>query len=139
MGDRHQHGARLLGDRELVEFGLALPAEQHVAAGRQRYMIRRAMKDHLPEEILERSEANDFIAGDLQDRFRESLELFRNELEQLNPDPKNPKGLPPNLAKYLTPSQGRNQAAALTFGIYGTKFARWLDPNKSSGALETRA
>ncbi len=41
-------------DRDLVEFLFAIPREQIVAPGRRRYLMRRALRDIVPPEILER-------------------------------------------------------------------------------------
>jgi asparagine synthase (glutamine-hydrolysing) len=41
-------------DRDLVEFLMAVPPEQLVRPGRRRFLMRRALRDIVPEQVLER-------------------------------------------------------------------------------------
>jgi asparagine synthase (glutamine-hydrolysing) len=50
---RHEYRYPYL-DRDLVEFLFAIPREQLVQPGRRRYLMRRALRGIVPEEILER-------------------------------------------------------------------------------------
>ena len=73
LAAHHQMGFGLpMLDKELVEFALALPPEQHVRNGRRRYLIRRALAQELPAIILDRNERDDFIVPDVTSRFLNS-------------------------------------------------------------------
>jgi len=62
-------------DKRLVEFCLAIPTEQKISNGWDRYIMRRAMSEILPEEIQWRKSK-----GDLSFNFDRS---FMNEKEQI--------------------------------------------------------
>jgi asparagine synthase (glutamine-hydrolysing) len=58
-------------DRDLLEFLLTLPSEQLSRPGRRRYVMRKAMKGIVPEEILERRRKAFLLASQLNN-IRES-------------------------------------------------------------------
>jgi asparagine synthase (glutamine-hydrolysing) len=61
-------------DRRLVEFCLAIPAEQKLSNGRTRYIFRRAMEGVLPQEVQWRSTKADFFPN-----FTRALLEFERE------------------------------------------------------------
>ncbi|MGC2160743.1 MAG: asparagine synthase-related protein [Silvibacterium sp.] len=80
-------------DRDLVDFLLRIPQDQLVRPGRRRYMMRRALKGVVPEEILERRRKAYLERGPvlaLLNAHDEIRGLFSNsalsELGLLNPE-----------------------------------------------------
>ena len=75
-------------DRRLLEFSLAVPAEQKMRDGQTRSLLRRAMDGILPPEIRDR-----MVKSDLQPNFyrgfsgedREKIELVRKNLPDIMP------------------------------------------------------
>lgn len=70
-------------DRDLVEFLLAIPREQLVQPGRRRFLMRRALKTIVPDEILERKRKAFVWRAPLMNllRARERIEeLFTNPM-----------------------------------------------------------
>jgi asparagine synthase (glutamine-hydrolysing) len=65
-------------DRELVDFLFCVPREQLVRPGRRRSLMRRALKDIVPTEILERRRKANLVRGPLL-----SLQNARIQLEKL--------------------------------------------------------
>jgi asparagine synthase (glutamine-hydrolysing) len=74
-------------DRRLVEFCLSLPEDQYERHGRTRWLIRRAMADRLPVEILDNPrrglQAANWFAPMLQHRHRMFDELAQFEQSEL--------------------------------------------------------
>ncbi len=114
-------------DRDLVDFLLRIPREQLVRPGRRRYMMRRALKGMVPEEILERRrkaylDRSPVLA--LQNAANEIRTLFSNsalsELGLLNADA---------LLRHLEPeSAGRlPQGSFLLMRAVG--YELWLQSN----------
>ncbi len=65
-------------DKRLVEFCLALPSEQKVSKGWDRYIMRRALKNIIPREIQWRNDK-----GDLSYNFNNSLLKEDKEIQKL--------------------------------------------------------
>lgn len=60
-GARHGMEMRFpFWDKDLVEFCLGVPAAEKLAGGRSRLIMRRAMADRLPDEVLGRTDKVDF-------------------------------------------------------------------------------
>jgi asparagine synthase (glutamine-hydrolysing) len=65
-------------DRDLVEFLFSIPREQLVRPGRRRSLMRRALRNIVPEEILERRRKAFLIRGALA-----SVQMRREKIEAL--------------------------------------------------------
>ena len=68
--------------RPLIEFLLAIPFEQKLRPGETRSLMRRTLKNELPEKILKRKGKG--VAGEVVNR---AIVRERNKLEQLFDDP----------------------------------------------------
>lgn len=117
-------------DRDLVEYALRLPAEEHVSDGRQRHMIRRAMRGLLPPEILERPDGNVPILTDMDRRVLAWIPRLEEEIASLSDDPViaaaiDLKRLHDNLAMIDGSGTTRSLAAA-TRAMGALASARWL-------------
>jgi len=73
-------------DRQLVEFCLAVPEAQYLRDGKFRWLLRRAMADRLPPEILECS-SRGLQAADWYEGATRDLPRIREELERLAAHP----------------------------------------------------
>jgi asparagine synthase (glutamine-hydrolysing) len=69
LEDRHP-----FHDRRLAEFALAIPEEQRWRNGQTKYILREAMRDHLPEPVLQRK-----VQGDFSILFVKTLEALGAE------------------------------------------------------------
>jgi asparagine synthase (glutamine-hydrolysing) len=69
-------------DRRLVEFCLALPAEQKLSQGWNRFIVRRALADLLPPEVRWRTDK-----GNLSHNFNRGLLWERERLEDVLGEP----------------------------------------------------
>src|SRR6266702_2375279 len=78
---RHEYRYPYL-DRDLVDFLLRIPREQLVQPGRRRFLMRRALKDIVPSEILERRRKAYISRGPLA-----ALQNGRRYVEQLLAQP----------------------------------------------------
>lgn len=66
-------------DRRLIEFAFALPEEQRWHNGETKYILRRAMRGHLPDSIQQRNTKGNFIHEFTDSLARESAgEAFRS-------------------------------------------------------------
>jgi len=65
-------------DRDLVDFLFRVPREQMVRPGRRRSLMRRALKDIVPAEIVERRRKANLVRGPLR-----SLDNARGRIEKL--------------------------------------------------------
>ena len=74
-------------DFKLLEYCYSIPPEQFIRFGSDRYMIRRAMKGVLPEEILF-SRMKGIQASDLFTRMKMDLPKFSCMLEEIKNHPK---------------------------------------------------
>ncbi|RPF70920.1 asparagine synthase-related protein [Aurantiacibacter spongiae] len=79
------HGRDPLGDRRLTEFCYAIPEEQFMRPGQDRWLIRRMMADRLPREILTAPRGRQ--AADWHARFTKDIDRYRAEIERAAEDP----------------------------------------------------
>jgi asparagine synthase (glutamine-hydrolysing) len=70
-------------DRRIVEFCLGIPKEQYLLGGHDRMLIRRAMKDVLPDEVLW-SKRRGRIAADTGHRICQSFAEFSATLDRFD-------------------------------------------------------
>lgn len=88
MGVRLRHP---MFDRDLIEFGLSLPPQQHVRNGRRRHIMRRAGAGLLPPETLSRAdggaEGADSVMPDFLERMKLATPAMMAELDALERDP----------------------------------------------------
>lgn len=73
-------------DRELVEFCLAVPESQFLRDGKTRWLLRRAMADRLPAEILD-CRSRGLQGADWYESVAGELPRIREELERLQAHP----------------------------------------------------
>ena len=73
-------------DRELVEYCLAVPESQYLRDGKTRWLLRRAMADRLPAEILD-CRTRGLQAADWYESTERDLPRIREELERLQAHP----------------------------------------------------
>ena len=73
-------------DRELVEYCLAVPESQYLRDGKTRWLLRRAMADRLPAEILD-SRSRGLQGADWYESVAGELPRIRAELERLEAHP----------------------------------------------------
>jgi len=66
-------------DRRLIEFCLGIPEEEYVHAGEHRLLIRQAMRDRLPREVLD-SKQYGLQSADLLARLKASSQEVEREL-----------------------------------------------------------
>jgi asparagine synthase (glutamine-hydrolysing) len=120
-------------DRDLVDFLFRVPREQIVRPGRRRSLMRRALKDIVPVEIVERRRKANLVRGPLL-----SLDSARSQIEKL---------LARSLAVshgYVDPKQIRSAWDQVTSGRdtqWSMAFARtigfelWLRARSASSAV----
>lgn len=70
-------------DKRVIEFCLSLPSEQFVRDGHERYLIRRAMKDILPDKIRLNTSTRGLQSADWIQRLEPVWEDVCNELEDM--------------------------------------------------------
>lgn len=70
------------GDRRLVEFCLRVPTEQYLARGTPRGLARRALRDRLPQEVLQEKRKG-YQAADWAEGFRAHRDQLREEIERI--------------------------------------------------------
>lgn len=73
-------------DRELVEYCLAVPESQYLRDGKTRWLLRRAMADRLPAEILD-CRSRGLQGADWYESVAGELPRIREELERLQAHP----------------------------------------------------
>ena len=118
-------------DRRLVEFCLALPADQKLRGGHQRYILRRAMEGILPPEIQWRDSKGNLSPNfylNLLSEGRETLDrILAEDLDTASPymDPEAVRVL---YSRYI--SQPSNTDAMTLF--LATTFAAWVRGTKYS-------
>lgn len=74
-----------LGYRRLSEFCAAIPTEQYMHRGQDRWLIKRMMKGRLPQEILTAPRGRQ--AADWHLRMTRDLPRYRQELDRIADDP----------------------------------------------------
>ncbi len=74
-----------LGYRRLSEFCAAIPTEQYMHRGQDRWLIKRMMKDRLPNEILTARRGRQ--AADWHLRMTRDLPRYRQEIDRIADDP----------------------------------------------------
>lgn len=70
-------------DKRVIEFCLSLPSNQFVRAGEQRYLIRRTMKDILPDKILANTSKRGMQAADWIQRLESKKDYIENKLNEI--------------------------------------------------------
>ncbi len=75
-----------LADRRLVEFCLGLPEEQFWREGQSRWLVKRVMKDLLPQVVLNNRKGGEQLV-DWHLRMTRDLPQMREELEAIADDP----------------------------------------------------
>ncbi|KLI63326.1 asparagine synthetase B family protein [Aurantiacibacter marinus] len=75
-----------LGDRRLTEYCFAIPADQFMTPGTDRWLVRRLMKDRLPSEIVDMRQRGRQSA-DWHARFTKDIDRYREEFEAAASDP----------------------------------------------------
>ncbi|WP_197921857.1 asparagine synthase-related protein [Aurantiacibacter sediminis] len=75
-----------LGCRRITEFCFAIPDEQYMTPGVDRWLVRRLMKDRLPREIVNFQQRGRQSA-DWHARFTQNLDRHREEFEAMAHDP----------------------------------------------------
>ncbi|OYX52595.1 MAG: hypothetical protein B7Y97_00145 [Sphingomonas sp. 32-66-10] len=74
-------------DRHLIEFGLSLPAEQHVRNGRRRHIMRQAGIGLMPPQTLSRADGSDSVMPDFLERMISAGPAMIKELDVLERNP----------------------------------------------------
>ncbi|MDP1738012.1 MAG: asparagine synthase-related protein [Caulobacter sp.] len=74
-------------DRDLIEFGLSLPPEQHVRNGRRRHIMRQAGIGLLPPQTLSRADGSDSVMPDFLERMTSAGPAMIRELDALEHNP----------------------------------------------------
>jgi asparagine synthase (glutamine-hydrolysing) len=74
-------------DLRLIRFCLSLPPEQYIQQGMGRSLVRRAMKQHLPDEVRLNQHIRGVQGVDWIHRMLPSWPMFRQELGELCSDP----------------------------------------------------
>lgn len=74
-------------DLNVIRFCLSLPKEQYATGGMGRSMIRRAMKNHLPDKVRLNQQSRGIQGADVIHRMEPEWEKFLNELDELINDP----------------------------------------------------
>ena len=69
-------------DRRLVEFCLGIPGDQYLREGRERWLIRRAMKGRLPDVVLDNKKRGE-QAADWYPRLTRERNQIREEMKRL--------------------------------------------------------
>jgi asparagine synthase (glutamine-hydrolysing) len=90
-GPAGAHGldfTRPFHDRRIVEFGLAVPEDLYVRAGRNRYLAFTAMRDVIPPEFRRRGRANNAMTPNIPALLDEMLPELRAEAARMRPDPR---------------------------------------------------
>lgn len=75
-----------LGDRRLIEFCLGVPDDQFRRDGEGRWLIRRLMRDRLPDQVLQNTKVGEQVI-DWHLRMTRDLPRLREELEAIADDP----------------------------------------------------
>jgi asparagine synthase (glutamine-hydrolysing) len=124
-------------DRDLVDFLFRIPREQLVRPGRRRSLMRRALKDIVPVEIVERRRKANVVRGPLL-----CLQYARTQIEEL---------LSRSLAVaygYIDPIQIRSACDSVTSGketrwsmsfMRTIRFELWLRARSVVSAIESAA
>jgi len=86
QGITGMQGRDPLGDRRITEFCFAIPPDQFMTAGTDRWLVRRLMKDRLPPEIVDLKQRGRQTA-DWHARFTKDIDRYREEFEQAARDP----------------------------------------------------
>ncbi len=74
-------------DLNVIRFCLSLPEEQYALGGMGRSMIRRAMKNHLPDKVRLNQQSRGIQGADVIHRMTPHWGSFLNELDELINDP----------------------------------------------------
>lgn len=74
-------------DLNVIRFCLALPEDQYTIAGKGRSIIRRAMKNRLPDKVRLNQDSRGLQGADVINRMSQDWEGFLNELDELIHDP----------------------------------------------------
>ena len=124
------------GDQRIVEFCLSLPENQYRRAGQRRWLVRRAMRDRLPREILDNPKRG-FQVADWLERMRRARRRIEDELSALEAcdlarravDLARLRGLVRRLphADAALPSTISEYRWALEFGLMTGRFIRWFE------------
>ncbi|WP_162199403.1 asparagine synthetase B family protein [Aurantiacibacter luteus] len=75
-----------LGCRRITEFCAAIPDEQYLNEGTDRWLARRLMKDRLPPEIVD-LKVRGRQSADWHARFTKDIDRYRDEIERAAEDP----------------------------------------------------
>ncbi|MGP4106316.1 asparagine synthase-related protein [Virgibacillus sp. L01] len=75
-------------DLNVIQFCLALPTEQYVTGGMERSIIRRSMKDFLPDEVRLNQRKRGIQGADIIHRMKADWNSLINELHALSKDSK---------------------------------------------------
>jgi asparagine synthase (glutamine-hydrolysing) len=128
------------GDVRIVEFCLSLPEEQYQLNGMSRSLIRRAMKDRLPPEVLANQrrgkQAADWFEAANAARFRMLDELARIEHSELAA-----RALDLNRVRGLLRQMPELDAGPVSFSYFGIlawafmtgSFLRWFESSGREG------
>ncbi|MEC5424048.1 asparagine synthase-related protein [Virgibacillus sp. C22-A2] len=73
-------------DLNVIRFCLAIPEEQYVTGGMERSIIRRAMKDYLPDKVRLNQSSRGIQGADVVHRMTSDWSGFLNELHELAED-----------------------------------------------------
>lgn len=73
-------------DLNVIRFCLSLPEEQYTTGGMSRSMIRRAMKNHLPDKVRLNQSSRGIQGADVMHRMRPNWNSFLNELHEITAD-----------------------------------------------------
>lgn len=74
-------------DLNVIRFCLALPEDQYTTAGMDRSIIRRAMKNRLPDKVRLNQDSRGLQGADVINRMSRDWGSFLNELDELINDP----------------------------------------------------
>ncbi len=124
------------GDLRLVEFCLSVPESQYRRNGESRWLIRRAMRSRLPQEILA-SRARGFQAADWFERMTHASDRIDAELAALERSPLAREAIDiahlRRLAASLGPTAAMTQTmmndyrGTLESGLMVGRFIRWVE------------
>ncbi len=130
----------VLGDVRLFEFCLSLPEDQSLKDGISRRLIRRAMKDRLPAEVLSNS-GRGIQAADWFDTLKKTRPRLEDELARLASSPRASRMLDLNrvagLLKRVDQAGPDSRERTLLYCnvidqcIMGGRFLRWFEENPS--------
>lgn len=70
-------------DRRVIEFCLAIPSSQYVRKGNERYLLRRAMKGILPEQIRKNMTTRGIQSADWIHRLQPHMDSIVQEVDQV--------------------------------------------------------